>query len=232
MGDLLDLWLAEVAAVPAPDARPAVTLTYAQTLDGSLATSERGTLLLSSPASLRWTHRLRAAHDAILVGVGTVLADNPRLTVRLVEGPDPRPIVLDSDLRTPPGAQLLRGPQSAWIVCAGDAPAERRRPLESAGAQLLEVPRGPDGRLDLPAVLATLKAQGIQRVMVEGGAEVIASFLRAGTVDTVLLTIAPRWASGLPAVQADGLGLRLEGARWLALDPDGIVIGRLAGGAS
>lgn len=232
MGDPLDPWLAEVAAVPAPESRPAVTLTYAQTLDGSLATSDRRTLRLSSPASLHWTHRLRAAHDAILVGVGTVLADNPRLTVRLVEGPDPRPLVLDTNLRTPPGAQLLRGPQSTWIMCAGDAPAERRRRLESAGAQLLEAPRAADGRLDLPAALATLKPRGIQRVMVEGGAEVIASFLRAGMVDTVLLTIAPRWVSGLPAVQADGLGLRLEGARWLPLDPDGIVFGRLAGGAS
>jgi riboflavin biosynthesis pyrimidine reductase len=84
MVDPLESMLAEVGVLPATATRPAVTLTYAQTLDGCIATAERRTLAISSPSSQVLTHRLRARHDALLVGVGTVLADNPRLTVRLV----------------------------------------------------------------------------------------------------------------------------------------------------
>ena len=230
MVDPLDRLLAEIGSLPAPSSRPAVTLTYAQTLDGCIATAERTALAISSPASQLLTHRLRAQHDALLIGVGTVLADNPRLTVRLVEGPDPRPIVLDTAARTPPESQLLRGPLSPWILCAPDAPLDRRRRLEAAGARLLETPRAADGRLDLLAGLRLLRSVGLEHLMVEGGASVIASFLHARVVDGVLLTIAPRWESGLPAVQADGFKLELEQPIWLSLDTDGIVFGRPRGG--
>ena len=232
MVDPLDSLLAEVGSLSGPTSRPAITLSYAQTLDGCIATAERRTLAISSPAAQVLTHRLRARHDALLIGVGTVLADNPRLTVRLVEGPDPRPVVLDTTARTPPGAQLLRGPQPPWILCAPEAPADRRLKLEAAGARLLETPRAADGRLDLTAALGRLRAEGLERVMVEGGATVIASFLRARAIEAVLLTIAPRWESGLPALQANGFKLELEHAMWLALDSDGIVFGRVAGGGA
>jgi GTP cyclohydrolase II len=226
MDDPLDGLLTQVAALRVPASRPAITLTYAQTLDGCIATADRRPLALSSPAAQTMTHRLRAAHDAILIGVGTVLADDPRLTVRLVEGPDPRPIVLDSQARTPPGARLLRGPQAAWILTAPDAPPERIRRLEEAGAHAMTIERNLDGRLDLAAVFARLYAAGTRRVMIEGGADVIASCLRARLVDLVVLTIAPRWERGLPALNGDGVGFGLEAPRWLALDGDGIVWGR------
>ncbi|MBM3121926.1 MAG: 5-amino-6-(5-phosphoribosylamino)uracil reductase [Chloroflexi bacterium] len=232
MVDPLESILAEVASLPASASRPAITLTYAQTLDGCIATADRGTLRISSPASLVLTHRLRAQHDALLIGVGTVLADNPRLTVRLVKGPDPRPVVLDTTARTPPGSQLLRGPQSPWILCAPDAPPDRRRRLEASGARLLETPRAADGRLDLAAALARLRSEGVQRLMVEGGANVIASFLHSRAMDAILLTIAARWESGLPALQADAFKLELERPVWLPLDSDGIVFGRLGGGGA
>jgi len=228
MEDPLDALLAEVAALPDPSSRPAITLTYAQTLDSCIATADRRTLSLSSPASQVMTHRLRAAHDGILVGVGTVLADDPRLTVRLVEGQDPRPIVLDTQARTPPGAQLLRGPQAPWILCAPNAPIDRRQRLESSGARLLTVDRGPDGRLDLPTAFGQLRASGIQRLMVEGGAAVIAACLRANLVDLIILTVSPRWVSGLPALNPDGFRLRLDSPRWLSLRSDGVVWGRPA----
>jgi riboflavin-specific deaminase-like protein len=232
MVDPLESILAEVGSLPARPSRPAVTLTYAQTLNGCIATAEGRTLAISSPTSQVLTHRLRARHDALLVGVGTVLADNPRLTVRLVEGPDPRPIVLDTTARTPPGSQLLRGPQSPWILCAPDAPLDRRHRLEASGARLLETPRAADGRLDLAAALARLRSEGVQRLMVEGGANVIAAFLQARALDAVLLTIAPRWESGLPALSANGFKLELDQPVWLSLVPDGIVFGRLAGGGA
>jgi len=228
MDNPLDTLVAEVAALPVPPSRPAVTLSFAQTLDGCIATADHRTLSLSSPASQVMTHRLRAAHDAILVGVGTVLVDDPRLTVRLVEGPDPRPIVLDTQARTPPGAQLLRGPQPPWIVCATDALAERRLRLESAGAHMLTAQRNPLGQLDLENVFAQLRAAGIRRLMVEGGAAVIASILRASLVDLIILTVSPRWESGLPALSADGFRLRLETPHWLSLEADGVVWGRPA----
>jgi len=228
MEDPLDALLAEVAALPDPSSRPAVTLTYAQTLDGCIATADRRTLSLSSPASQVVTHRLRAAHDGILVGVGTVLSDDPRLTVRLVEGQDPRPIVLDTQARTPPGAQLLRGPQAPWILCAPNAPIDRRQRLESSGARLLTVDRGPDGRLDLPTAFGQLRASGIRRLMVEGGAAVIGSCLRPRLVDLIILTLAPRWEDGLPALNGDGLQLRLEAPHWISLETDGIVWGKPA----
>ncbi len=228
MDDPLDDLLTEVAALPVPASRPAITLTYAQTLDGCIATADRRPLALSSPAAQAMTHRLRSAHDAILIGVGTVLADNPRLTVRLVEGPDPHPIVLDSRARTPPGAQLLRGPQPAWILTSPDAPPDRLRRLEEAGARLLTIESSTDGRLDLPAAFSQLHAAGVRRIMIEGGAAVIASSLRARLVDLIILTVSPRWESGLPALNGDGVRLELETPRWLALDADGIVWGRPA----
>src|SRR4051794_24685033 len=95
-------------AHPAPAIdRPIVTLAYAQSLDGSIATAARRPLALSSQPALKLTHQLRAEHDAILVGIGTVLADDPLLTVRLVNGPNPVPVVLDSRLRLPSTARLL-----------------------------------------------------------------------------------------------------------------------------
>jgi GTP cyclohydrolase II len=226
MDDPLDGLLTQVAALPVPSSRPAITLTYAQTLDGCIGTADHRPLSLSSPAAQTMTHQLRAAHDAILIGVGTVLADNPRLTVRLVEGPDPRPLVLDSQARTPPDAHLLRGPQAPWILCAHDAPVDRRQRLESSGARLLTVDRGPDGRLDLPTAFGQLRASGIKRLMVEGGAAVITSCVRADLVDLIILTVVPRWVSGLPALTSNGFLLRLEAARWLSQDTDGIVWGR------
>jgi 3,4-dihydroxy 2-butanone 4-phosphate synthase/GTP cyclohydrolase II len=228
MDDPLDGLLRQVAALPVPASRPAITLTYAQTLDGCIATADRRPLSLSSPAAQTLTHQLRASHDAILIGVGTVLTDNPRLTVRLVEGPDPRPIVLDSLARTPPGAQLLRGPQPAWILTGPDAPPRRLRQLEDAGAQTMTIERGTDGRLSLSAVFARLHTAGTRRVMIEGGAAVITSCLRDRLVDLVILTVAPRWEIGLPAMNGDGIRLELEAPRWLVLDTDGIVWGRPA----
>jgi riboflavin-specific deaminase-like protein len=232
MDDPLDDLLTQVAELPIPSSRPAITLTYAQTLDGCIGTADHRPLSLSSPAAQTMTHHLRAAHDAILIGVGTVLADNPRLTVRLVEGPDPRPIVLDSLARTPPGAQLLRGPQAGWILTSPDAPPQRIRRLEDAGAHAMTIGRGPDGRLDLQAAFSRLHAAGTRRIMVEGGAAVIASCLRARLVDLVILTVAPRWEMGLPAMNGDGVRFELEAPRWLVLGADGIVWGRPAWQAS
>ena len=113
-------------------ARPYITLAYAQSLDGSIAATPGRMLRLSNSLSQAMTHHLRARHDAILVGINTVLADDPQLTVRLVAGKDPRPVVIDGCLRTPPGARLLTSRAGNPIVATSQTacPQKRRAPAK------------------------------------------------------------------------------------------------------
>jgi 3,4-dihydroxy 2-butanone 4-phosphate synthase/GTP cyclohydrolase II len=177
--------------------RPFVTLSYAQSLDGSIAARPGRPLALSGSQSMALTHGLRAAHDAILVGIGTLLADNPRLNVRLVEGKDPQPIVVDSRLRFPPYANLLRNGRVPWIATSDSADPERQTALEQSGALVLRLPTGANGWVDLAALLQHLGGLGINSLMVEGGAQIITSFLAARLVNQVVLTIAPLLVGGL-----------------------------------
>jgi 3,4-dihydroxy 2-butanone 4-phosphate synthase/GTP cyclohydrolase II len=195
--------------------RPFVTLTYAQSLDGSIAADAGQPLSLSGHQSLMLTHRLRAAHDAILVGIGTVVADNPLLNVRLVEGKDPQPVIVDSQLRFPLEANLLRHhPLSPWIATGEQADRERQRRLEAAGARVLRLPCRPDGRVDLEALLERLGNCGINSLMVEGGARIITSFLARQLVDHLVLTVVPRLVGGVHAVGSLG---QFEPARFPGL---------------
>ena len=176
--------------------RPRVTLSYAQSLDGSLSDRRGRPFGLSGPASLQLTHRLRAAHDAILVGIGTILADNPRLTARLVEGGQPQPVVLDSQLRFPMEAVLLNGPRRPWISASDRASHQRQADLEAAGALVLRFPQDDQGRIPLPALLERLAGLGINSLMVEGGGEVISAFLSQQLIDLAVLTITPVFIGG------------------------------------
>ncbi len=182
--------------------RPLVTLSYAQSLDGSIAINRENSLNLSGPESMKVTHQLRAANDAILVGIGTVLADNPCLTVRLVEGNNPRPVVLDSHLRLPIDANLLRNEGSSPLIATTmDHDALKRRSLERAGVTVLCVPSDNHGWVDLNYLLASLADLGIDSLMVEGGARVITSFLACRVVDRLVITITPKLVGGLRAVE-------------------------------
>lgn len=185
--------------------RPLVTLTWAQSLDGSIAAAPGLRTALSCPESLAMTHALRARHDAILVGIGTVLADDPSLTVRLVEGSSPRAVILDSRLRLPLGARLLgRSDGGPLVIAARDADRARREALEKAGATVIVADRGEDGLIDLHSALAALADTGIRTLMVEGGAAVLASFLSLRLVDEVVATIAPVILAGLSPFAAMG----------------------------
>lgn len=175
--------------------RPHVTLSYAQSWDGSITTAPGETMALSSDASMQMTHQLRSLHDGILVGIGTVLADNPRLNVRKWTGKDPQPIVLDSQLRMPPSCQLCQSAErGCWVLTTPEAAADRD------DCELLVVPGDADGHVNLHEAMAALHERGIRSLMVEGGASVITAFLRTGLADAVILTVAPVFVGGYNAV--------------------------------
>jgi riboflavin-specific deaminase-like protein len=176
--------------------RPLVTLTYAQSLDGSIAARAGHPLAISGHESQTFTHSLRASHDAILVGIGTVLADNPRLNVRLVPGQNPRPILLDSRLRIPSYANVLKNGNLPWVITTPSAEASRQTDLGKLGAKVFRLPEGSCGGIDLAALLAKLGEMGITSLMVEGGAQVINSFITSRLVDQVIVTVAPVLVGG------------------------------------
>jgi len=175
--------------------RPFVTLTYAQTWDGSITTRPGETLALSSDVAMKLTHQLRSLHTGILVGIGTVLADNPNLNVREWTGRDPQPIVLDSQLRMPASSKLCSsGKQRCWVLTTQE-PCEARTDCD-----LIKIPADGSGHVNLNVALQKLHERGIHSLMVEGGASVINAFLKAGLVDAIVLTVAPRLVGGYKAV--------------------------------
>ena len=192
---------------------PCVTLSYAQSLDGSIAGCTGETLAISGGLALDFTHRLRAMHDAILVGVNTGLTDDPRLTVRRVEGPNPRPIIVDSHLRTPLGSQLVRRREAATIIATTEGACSKKAALLAAcGAEVWFLPKTATGRVELPALLSRLGAEGITSVMVEGGASIITSILGSDLADQLVVTVAPCLLGGVRAVGAlEGAGMARPG---------------------
>jgi diaminohydroxyphosphoribosylaminopyrimidine deaminase / 5-amino-6-(5-phosphoribosylamino)uracil reductase len=201
--------------IPIP--RPVVTLSYAQTLDGRLATSTGSSQWISSPESLRFSHELRANHDAIMVGVGTVCKDDPRLTVRFAAGRNPLRVVVDSTLRTPLTAAVLTQVTAPGTVLAvtDRAPAAKRDEARALGATVLCLPTNASGRVDLVALLAALHQRGVGSVLVEGGAGVITALLQARLADRLVVCVAPRiLGAGIEAVGDLGI---LELARALLM---------------
>jgi 5-amino-6-(5-phosphoribosylamino)uracil reductase/diaminohydroxyphosphoribosylaminopyrimidine deaminase/5-amino-6-(5-phosphoribosylamino)uracil reductase len=190
--------------------RPFVTVKYAQTLDGRTATATGDSKWISGPESLRFAHELRAEHDAILVGVRTVLADDPQLNVRLVDGRDPLRVIIDTRLETPPGSRVLSGgaARGTLIVTSVTADAARAGELQRLGAEVITAPRLKDSdRLDLRAVLVSLQQRAISSILVEGGAAIVTSLLVEKLVDRLIVAIAPKLVgSGLDGV--GDLGIR------------------------
>jgi len=173
---------------------PYVTVKWAQSLDGKISTPRGGSPYISSPQSLKLAHRLRATHDAILVGVNTAIKDNPALTTRLVKGRNPVRVVLDSHLRLPLDSKVLsnQGAAKTIVVATPAAPKEKLAALAKMGIEVLTIPPNSSSRVDLPALLKTLSQRQISSVLVEGGAEVITSFLRLALADKIICIIAPK----------------------------------------
>lgn len=199
----LEVWL---KAQVTDRGRPQVTLTYAQSLDGSIAQEPGRPCAISCSESNTLTHRLRRCHQAILVGIGTILADDPRLNVRLVSGLSPTPVVLDPGLRTPPQANLWQGDRQPVLITRTGHPPSVKEALQRQGARIRELSVDRRGEFDLREVLRVLQELGLQKVMVEGGARVLRSFIRQQVADLAVVTISPRWLGGLcPISSEEGL---------------------------
>jgi len=185
--------------------RPFITISYAQSLDGSIATRSRQPIGLSGPESAVLTHKIRASSNAVLIGIGTLLADDPQLNVRLAEGSSPQPIILDTHLRTPLDARLVkRSDTRPWIINGEEMEAERSLALRDAGSAPICCATSRDGKIDLHALMTILSAKRINSLMVEGGARVITSFVNSRLVDQFIVTVSPRFVGGLPVIDSDG----------------------------
>ena len=171
--------------------RPFVSLKAATSLDGRMNLANGSSKWITGIESRTEAHRMRAENDAVLVGVGTVLSDDPELTVRHVEGINPLRVVLDSRLRTPTSAKVIGNDEKCLIITSEGADRQKLKALEEAGATVAEVPsRG--GHVDIESALKYLAGIGVLTLMVEGGSEVLSAFLREGVADYVRLFIAPR----------------------------------------
>lgn len=225
--------------------RPFVIMKYAMTMDGRIATATGESRWISSPEARERVHRLRAAADAVMVGIGTVLHDDPLLTCRVPGGRDPVRVVVDSRLRIPPSARVLsvRSEAPTWLATTPLAAPERRaaiRSLRRTGAcpvEILEIPAR-DGRVDLGALLAELGRREITSVLLEGGAELNAAMLAAGAVQKVLGFVAPKLVGGREApgpVGGSGVALpeawRVEGLKVEKVGEDVLLTGYVSGGA-
>jgi riboflavin-specific deaminase-like protein len=180
----------------------------AQTMDGRIATVTGSSQWIGGPGDILHTHRLRALCDAVLVGAGTVRADNPRLTTRECAGPSPVRVVLDANRRLGTEYAVFQGgPPTLLAVAACGA-------THHGTADVLPVPRAGNG-LDLPALLAALAARGLRRVFVEGGGVTVSHFLSAGCLDRLHLTVAPvLLGSGIPAFTLPEVARIADGLRF------------------
>ena len=182
-------------------AMPFVTAKFATSLDGKIATATGDSRWITGEEARAYAHELRAASDAIMVGIGTALADDPQLTARDSRG-NPRPrqptrVVLDSSGRLPPSARMLSEPGDT-IVAVADAPDARLHALERAGARVVRAP-SPTGGVDSAALLAELGRDDTTSVLVEGGGEVLGSLFDAGLVDKAVAFVAPTIIGGAGA---------------------------------
>ena len=193
--------------------RPYVVLKYAQTVDGRIATQRGDAKWISSEAERRISHGLRAACDAVLVGVGTAIIDDPQLTVRMVPGSSPLRVVLDSTLRLPPTARVLDDQARTVVLTTSSSSEERRAALGARVVGVHVIDAGPRG-VDLASALAQLRALGVGSLLVEGGARVITSFFAEKLVDRLIVGIAPTiMGTGVEAVGDLGVASVTESVR-------------------
>lgn len=171
--------------------RPFITLKAAMSLDGRMCLANGSSKWLTGIEARTEAHRLRAENDAVLVGIGTVLSDDPELTVRHVEGINPLRIILDSNLRTPTSAKIIGDDGKCLILTTPHADSEKAKALVNSGAGIV-VTESLNGHIDLRSALSFLVERGVLNLVVEGGPEILSEFLREKLADYMTLFISPR----------------------------------------
>ncbi len=217
-----------------PMTRPYVILNAAMTLDGKIATAA-GDSRISCETDLDRVHELRASVDAVVVGVGTVLADNPSLTVRRARGESPTRIVIDSYAKTPPNARVLDNSAPTIIASTRSAPKRRLQELRAAGAKIIVAG---EKEVNLRRLLEKLRSLGVRKLLLEGGSTLNWSMLKEGLVDEVRVTVAPRIVGGATAKTLVGgagfgevrKGVGLELVRVVKVGRDLLLTYRVKGG--
>lgn len=198
---------------------PFVTSKYAMSLDGKIATHSGDSKWVTGPQARSIVQRIRRESDAVMVGINTVLADNPQLTARDDQGKplarQPLRVVLDSQSRTPPDAQLLREPGHTLIITASDSDSQRIAQLRGAGADVLQLPSNPEGRIDLNQVMVELGQRDIVSLLVEAGGTLQGALFDAGLVDKVMAFIASVIIGGIEAASpVEGIGAIRMAETW------------------
>jgi len=195
----IESWLASRKNSFQSTNRPFTTLAYAQAWDGSITTCKGQMAALSCRASDQLTHQLRSLHKGILVGIETVLSDDPQLTVREWAGENPQPIILDSRLRMPLDSKLHKHPdKKCWLLTLEKS--EVSEDLKSLNHEIIQIPGQRHDFVPLLPAMQVLREKGIRSLMVEGGAKVITEFLKQGLADAIVMTIAPKLIGGYKAV--------------------------------
>jgi diaminohydroxyphosphoribosylaminopyrimidine deaminase/5-amino-6-(5-phosphoribosylamino)uracil reductase len=208
--------------------RPLVTLKFATSLDGRIATASGESQWITGPPARERAHALRASHDAIMVGTGTVIADDPQLTCRLpgLDHRSPVRVVIDRHLRIPPTARLIADAPRipTWVLTLRSAEPVRRETFLANGVILIDVDPDREGQVDLAAALRALGERGITRLLVEGGAGLVAAFLRARLVDRLVWVHAPLviGGEGVPAIAGLDLAALVDALAFERLSTEAI----------
>ncbi len=195
---------------------PYVTMKYAMTLDGKTATKTGASRWISGPSSLKEVHRMRHANMGIMVGIGTVLTDDPLLTCRIRGGKNPVRIICDSSLRIPLESNLVRTADKVRtiVACATNYDSSKKQELERRGVEVLVIP-GEDGKVDLRQLMKKLGSMEIDSIMLEGGAGLNASALEAGIVNEIRVFVAPKVFGGRAVSPVEGQGVELPSQAWM-----------------
>src|SRR5712692_86986 len=216
---------------------PFVTVKFAQSIDGRIATATGESHWITGPGARRFAHKLRREHDAVMVGIGTVLSDDPQLTLRLVKGRDPLRIIVDSGLRTPLTARVLAdgAARHTLIVTSESADVRRATEIERLGSEVLRLPRSSndDSGVNLNRLFEELGRRGIASVLVEGGKGIITSLLAERVADRLVAIIAPKiLGQGTEAIGDLGItrlneAITFSSVKTRKLGPDIVFDGRL-----
>lgn len=214
---------------------PLTTIKFAQSLDGRIATATHHSQWISSPKSLKLAHQLRRQNDAVMVGIGTVLADNPRLNLRLVRGINPKRIILDSKLRIPLTSNLLKADdiKKTYIATTPAAPQQKIEQIRNLGVQIVIANSNENQQIALPSLWEQLGQLAITSLLIEGGGELITSVLKARLADRIVVAIAPIIiGQGIEAIQDLGVdqvgrSIQVSDIKWKRSENDMIIQGKL-----